>query len=56
MTEACFVLLTASGLCFTLSGLILLFTIKIWNEAKSYFDLAWNLAHKHTPEKPEITE
>ena len=56
MTEACFVLLIASGLCLTLSSLIYLLTMRKWREAKDYFDLAWNLAHTRTPEKPEIPE
>ena len=58
MTEECYVLLLASGMCLAFSGLILLLAIKVWHEAKDFFDLAWDLAHHRYrfPEKPEITE
>ena len=58
ITEACFVMLLASGMCLTLSSLILLLSMRVWREAKDYFDLAWDLAHPYNryTKRPEVSD
>ena len=59
MTEACFVLLTASGLCLTFSAIVAFYAIKTLREARICFSFILDfVAHreKDFPRKPEITE
>ena len=45
MTEACFVLLTASGLCLTFSAIVAFYAIKTLREARICFSFILDFLH-----------
>ena len=61
MTEACFVLLTASVVCLTFSAIVAFYAIRTLREARICFSFILDfVAHRNDtrdiPDKPEVSD